>query len=127
MSTTYSAASYNTIDEEVIYQVCPLEFDAFTRVVFDDELADFARDLERGEETKPTITKAFRRLQRAFKKKTGLDLAIAHVGEGLNGSTVSEETFWHIDNAIIPNPDYVKFCEKMKIPPTDIDWFLGCG
>jgi len=126
MSTTYSAASYNTINEKVIHQVCPIEFDAFTSVVFEDELAYFARDLERGEETKPTITKAFRRLKRAFKKKTGLVLAIVHVEEGLYGSTVSKETFWHVDNARIRNPVYVKFCKKMKIPSTAVDWFLDC-
>jgi hypothetical protein len=133
MSTEYGAASYNVVPQDAVDATCA-HYSCFLQSVaesrkkgesIDDALKRFAVNLEQGHRLSYRAKMNYKYLQNEFKKKWGLILKIAYVGEGVRGGSLSDQVFWHVEDARIYNPAYLKFCKEAKTEPTT-DWFLTC-
>lgn len=138
MSNSHSDSSFYIIGEQVIKHICPAELEAFnaalsecaeantteeTEVTVDDVFADYSRQAlsDNTDYFYPNkmsqVQQALASLQKAFSAATeGLIVRPGiYVDDGLPGSSLSEQPFWFIDNAMIPNPAFTKLVEKFGV------------
>jgi hypothetical protein len=103
MGMGYAAAYADVVTEETIKKFCPKEFENLSNAIddADDTWDNVAQSLEIGDddEVSGNVVIYFRKLQKAFEKKTGLSLCIGYHSADDDGDRYDDidGIYWSVD------------------------------
>jgi len=118
MGTKYSSGHADVIEEKTVREFCPAEFEAFMKIVEDDDnlslddVAQITRFTPHDDELPKKILEVYEKLQEAFERNTGLTLDLCHhdsENEYSDGDV--DGAFWAVDGVYQITPAGKKMME----------------